>query len=171
MKKFFLSALTAIPFILVATRSNAAGDLFVGVFDSETRANFGSDVPGEYRILVIALSPGNYEAKTFRNGELLGTNHLVSCPAEKDGYLRSRPPGRAESLCTDDYGSLLAFLSYSENGITVPAVKKKYADSPDLVKQEGLKPGAPELFEARHHKAKYYGHVSWFVYGFRKVEQ
>jgi hypothetical protein len=143
----------------------------VGVFESETRANFGSDVPGEYRIQVAALSPGKYEAKIFQSGKLLGTKQLVSCPAEKDDYLRSRPLGHAESLCTDDYGSLHGFLSYSENGIIVRAVKKKYADSPGLVKQEGLKPGAPELFEARHHKAKYYAHVSWFVYGFRKIEQ
>src|SRR4051812_23227607 len=106
MKKSVLRVLTAIPFILIATQSNAAGDLFVGVFESETRANFGSDVPGEYRIQVAALSPGKYEAKIFQSGKLLGTKQLVSCPAEKDDYLRSRPLGHAESLCTDDYGSL-----------------------------------------------------------------
>jgi hypothetical protein len=171
MKKLLLHVLTTISFAVMATTSSAAEELFVGVFESESRANFGSDVPGEYRLEVIALSSGKYEAKVFRRGKLLGTKQLVSCPAEKDEYLRARPPGRAESLCTDDYGLFHGFLSYSENGITVPAVKKKYVDSPELVKQEGLEPGAPELFEARHHAAKYYAHVSWFVYGFRKVER
>jgi hypothetical protein len=171
MKKPLLIVLAAAASTVLATSSSAADDLFVGVFESENRANFGSDVPGEYRIEVIAISSGKYEAKIFRRGELLGTKQLFSCPAEKDAYLRTRPPGRAESICTNDYGLLNGFLSYSENGIIVPAVKKKYVESPDLVKQEGLQPGAPELFEARHHKAKYYGHVSWFVYGFRKVER
>ena len=171
MKNSLVRILAAASLIGLAPLSCAADDLFVGAFESENRANFGSDSPGEYRIQVVALSPGKYEAKVFRRGALLGTKSLIACPAAKDDYLRSRPPGRAESLCTDDYGVLNGFLSYSENGIVVPAVKQKYVDSPDLVKKEGLKPGAPELFEPRHHAAKYYGHVSWFVYGFRKVEK
>jgi hypothetical protein len=171
MKEFFVRILTAVSLMVIGPMSSAADDLFVGVFESETRANFGSDIPGEYRLQVAAISSGKYEAKIFRRGELLGTKKLVSCSADKDAYLNARPPGRAESLCTDDHGMLNGFLSYSENGISVPAVKQKYVDSPDLVEQEGLKPGAPELFEVRHHKAKYYAHVSWFVYGFRKVER
>jgi hypothetical protein len=171
MKKSLVRVLAAVSLIGIVPLSSAADDLFVGVFESENRANFGSDIPGEYRIQVVALSAGKYEAKIFRRGDLLGTKALVSCPAEKDDYLRSRPPGRAESLCADEHGLFHGVLSYSENGIIVPAVKQKYVDSPDLVEKEGLKPGAPELFEPRHHKAKYYAHVSWFVYGFRKVER
>jgi hypothetical protein len=103
MKKSLVRVLAAVSLIGIVPLSSAADDLFVGVFESENRANFGSDIPGEYRIQVVALCSGKY--------------------------------------------------------------------SPDLVDKEGLKPGAPELFEPRHHKAKYYAHVSWFVYGFRKVER
>jgi hypothetical protein len=60
-------------------------------------------------------------------------------------------------------------LSYAENGIYVPAIKQKYVANPDLIKQEGLKPGDPSLFETRHHKAKYYAHAQWAFYGFRKI--
>jgi hypothetical protein len=157
---------------LIATPAAAAADdLFVGVFESETRENFGSDTPGEYRIEVIAKSKGEYSASIFQRGKLLEVKDLVPCPVESDDYLRSRGAGRAEVLCPrKSYGSFHGFLSYSENGINMVAVKAKYAEDPSLVKQEGLKPGDPSLFEGRHHKAQYYAHVSWFVYGFRKIK-
>ncbi len=150
--------------------SARAGDLFVGVFESETRANFGRDIPGEYRIEVAAVSQNKYEATIYHQGKLLEKKSLISCPVEKDDYLNKRAPGRAEVICYDSgYGFLHGFLSYSENGIYVPAVKEKYVKNPELVKQEGLKPGDPSLFELRHHKALYYAHVQWGVYGFRKI--
>jgi hypothetical protein len=174
MKKSLVRALIAVPLIVIGPSSGAADNLFVGAFESETRANFGSDIPGEYRLQVVALSSGTYEAKIFRLGKLLETKKLVSCSADNDDYLSKRPPGRAESLCMVEYSSMLngfPFLSYSENGIIVRTLKKKYVDSPGLVKQEGLKPGAADLFEPRHYRAKYYANVSWFYYGFRKVER
>src|SRR5262249_32244748 len=121
--------------LAVLTASPAwADDLFVEIFESETRANFGSDTPSEYRIEVV-----------------LGST------------------GRAEVLCSKKgYGKSHGVLSYSENGIFVPAIKPKYIKNPELIKQEGLKPGDPSLSESRHYQAKYYAHVSWFFYGFRK---
>ena len=150
--------------------SASAEDLFVGTYESETRENFGSDTPGEYRIEVVATAGGKYEATTIHRGKTLGKRVLFPCPVDKEGYLSSRLPGRAEVLCTDmGYGAIFPVLSYAENGIGVPALKSKYIANPALVEQEGLKPGDPALFEARYYKAKYYGHVTWYCYGFRKV--
>jgi hypothetical protein len=143
-----------------------------GVFESETRENFGSDTPGEWRIEVVAPSSGKYLATLNRSDKLIGQQELVRCSEEKEGYLRSRPARRAEVLCADlGFGSSYAFLSYAENGIDVPAVRQRYIDNPDLVKQEGLNPGDPALFEIRHHSAKYYAHAQWAFYGFRKLRQ
>jgi hypothetical protein len=148
----------------------SAEDLFVGVFESETRENFGSDTPGEYRIEVVAVADNKYEATTYHRGKSLGKQQLFLCPVDREDYFKARSPGRAEVLCFDmDYGAVLPVLSYSENGINVPAVKPKYVKNPELVKQEGLKPGDPSLFEARHYNARYYARVNWFFYGFRKV--
>jgi len=155
---------------VLAAHPAAGEELFVGTFESETRENFGSSTPGEYRIEVVAVAGGKYEATTFHRGKVLGKQELIRCPVEREDYLRSRPPGRAEVLCSErGYGSPFPVLSYSENGIVVPAIKEKYARNPELVTQEGLKPGDPSLFEARRHKTQYYARVSWFMYGFRKV--
>jgi len=145
-------------------------DLFVGVFESETRENFGSVTQGEYRIEVVAASTDTYVATIYRRETLLGTRELVRCPVEREARFRRFSPGRAEVLCSDDVdGFLDGFLSFSENGISVAAIKPKYANSPELVRQEGLEPGDPSLFESRHHKAKYYAHVLGYFFGFRKV--
>lgn len=154
-------------FTAFSTVCSAEGDdIFVGVFESETRQNFGSEMPGEWRIEVVAPSKGKYVATLYRSGQLLRTEELFHCSEKNEGYLRDRPPGRVEVLCSDKGG---AFLSYVENGIYVKAVKQKYAENLDLAKQEGLKPGDPSIFETRHHKAKYYAHAQWAFYGFRKV--
>jgi hypothetical protein len=78
--------------------------------------------------------------------------------------------GPAEVLCADaGSGILYGYISYAENGICVRAVKEKYVNDPDLVRQEGVEPGDATLFERRCHKAKYYAYASWSYYGFRKV--
>jgi hypothetical protein len=165
MRTFILICLAA----LIAC-SASAEDLFVGVFESETRENFGSDTLGEYRIEVVAAADNKYEATTYRRGKSLGKQQLFRCPVDREDYFKNRSPGRAEVLCYDmGYGSVFPVLSYSENGINVPAVKPKFVNNPELVKQEGLKPGDPSLFEVRHHNAKYYARVTWFFYGFRKI--
>jgi len=144
--------------------------LFVGVFESETRENFGSDTQGEYRIEIVAVSKDKYTATIFHRGKELGRQELVSCPVESEDYFRNRAAGRAEVLCpSGGYGPPHGFISYAENGINVAAVKQRYAKNPELVQQDGLKPGDPSLFESRHFKTKYYAHVQWFFYGFRKV--
>lgn len=160
----------AICLTVLTASAASAEDLFVGVFESETRANFGSDTPGEYRIEVVATSKGKYVATIYHRGTLLVKQELITCPVASEGYLSNRPPGRAEVICSDKgYGAPLGVLSYSENGIYVPAVKAKYAQNLELVEQEGLKPGDPALYELRHHKAQYYARVRWFCYGFRRV--
>lgn len=158
-------------FLIVFMGSPAlAEDRFVGVFESESRENFGSSTPGEYRINIEPISAGKYMATMYHRETELWKQALITCPIESEAYLNRRPPGPAEVLCTEPkYGKPYGFISYAENGISVRAVKPKYAKNPELVKQEGLKPGDPALFELRHHKAKYYAHVTWFFYGFRKV--
>lgn len=156
--------------ILTLACSTSAENLFVGTFESETRENFGSDTPGEYRIEVVATSNGKYLATFYYRDTKFGERELVSCPVESLDYFRNRPAGRAEVLCSEnDIGVLHGVLGYSENGIYVAGVKQKYVRNPELVRQEGLKPGDPSLFERRHHKARYYAHIKWVFYGFRKA--
>jgi hypothetical protein len=155
---------------ILTTSSSWAEDLFVGVFESETRANFGSDTPGEYRIEVVAPSKEKYVATIYHRDKLMGKQELIPCPVEREAYFLNRAPGHAAVLCADQgKGAMDGVLSYSENGIYVPAVKAKYASNPELMKQEGLKPGDPALFEIRQHKARYYAHIQWFFYAFRKI--
>jgi hypothetical protein len=162
-------AVTVCLAVLVAS-SALAEDLFTGVFESETRENFGSSTRGEYRLEIALVSEGRYAATIYHSGKLLGKKELITCPVESEDYLNSRPAGRAEVLCAkEEFGKPHGFIAYSENGIYVPAVKAKYANNPELVKQDGLKPGDPSLFEARQHATKYYAHVSWYFYGFRRV--
>jgi len=158
---------------LVSACSAPDGDPFPGVFESETRENFGSGTPGEWRIEVVSSSQGKYTATLYYNDMPREVTELVPCSEDKEDYLRGRPAGRAQVLCYEDRigGALHGFISYVENGIYVPAVRRKYIDNPALVEQEGLKPGDPGLFEVRHHRAKYYAHAEWFFYGFRKVER
>lgn len=166
MGRSLMQAVIAFVFAGVSTVCSAGGDdLFVGVFESETRQNFGSDTPGEWRIEVVASSTGKYVATIYRSDKLLGKRELVACSEDKEGYLRTRPPGRAKVLCSDGGG----FLSYVENGVYIPAVKRKYIENPDLMKQDGIKPGDSSLFEMRHHQARYYAHAQWAFYAFRKV--
>jgi hypothetical protein len=68
-------------------------------------------------------------------------------------------------------GTLHGVFAYVENGIVVPSIRTKHLSDPNLLKGESLKPGDPALFEARLHKAKYYGHVQWAFYGFRRIEK
>jgi len=154
-----------------ACSSSVNEDPFIGTFESESRANFGSGTPGEWRIEVVYLRDrGKYEAALYRKGTLIGKNYLVYCSEDKEDYLRQRPPGHAEVLCADDGSKFLhGFLSYAENGINVTVIKPKYFKDPSLVEKEGLKPGDPSLFEQRRYKAKYYAHAQWAFYGFRKV--
>jgi hypothetical protein len=156
---------------VLATCPALGEDLFIGVFESETRENFGSDNQGEYRIEVAPAANDKYAATFYYRGKILERQELLRCPVESLDYFRGRAPGRAEVLCSDSgYGKLFAVLAYSENGVHVPAIKSKYIKNSELVKQEGLQPGDPALFEMRHHKAKYYAHVQWFFYGFRKIK-
>jgi hypothetical protein len=157
----------AICLVFLAASSAWAEDLFIGSFESETRENFGSSTPGEYRIEVALVSKDRYLATMFHRGHLLGKKELVTCPVKSEGYLSTRAPGRAEVLCFEEFHS--GAISYSENGIVVTVIKPKYSQNPGLVAQEGLKPGDPSLFEPRLYKAKYYAHIAGFFYGFRKV--
>ncbi|HZO52292.1 MAG TPA: hypothetical protein VFB63_06230 [Bryobacteraceae bacterium] len=162
----------AICLAVLTTSSCWAQDLFVGVFESESRANFGTSTPGEYRIEIVPAPNGNYVATIYQRGKRLGHQELITCPVESEAYLRNRPAGRAEVLCrSNSYGKPLGFISFSENGIYITDVKPKYAKNPDLVEQEGLKPGDPSLFESRHHTARYYANVGAFIFGFRKVSE
>jgi hypothetical protein len=141
MRTILASCLTI---LVTACSSSVDEDPFIGTFESESRANFGTDTPGEWRIEVVYLSKmGKYEATLYRRGTLIGKNLLVYCSEDKENYLRNRPPGHAEVLCEDDKLKFFhGFLSYAKNGIYVGS---------------------------RHYSAKYYAHAQWGFYGFRKV--
>jgi hypothetical protein len=156
--------------ILAGACSAADLDPFVGVFESETRANFGTDTQGEWRMEIVTPSKGKYVATLYHSGNLVEKFQLVPCSEDKENYFRGRPPGRAAVLCSDQGGGFLhGSVSYAENGIDVPAVKSRYVSNPELVEKDGLKPGDASLFETRHHAAKYYAHAQWGFYGFRRV--
>ena len=150
--------------------SAAADDLFVGVFKSETRENFGSDKFGAYRIEIAAAADGKYLATMYKDEMVLITLDLVKCPVDHEDYLNNRPPGRAQVLCPVESNRIAhGFISFAENGISVTRVKEKYVKNPELVQKEELKPGDPSLFEPRHYTTQYYAHAQWAFYGFRKV--
>lgn len=147
-------------------------DVMVGTFESESRANFGTEPPGAARIEVAPPVSGRYAVTMFVNGKQLWKHDLIQCDLTTEPYLQRRVPGRGFGLCTiemDGRPSTAAVLLYAENGLRLPAIKEKYLRNPDLVKQEGLAPGDPRLMEERHHKARYYAHVQWAFYAFRKV--
>lgn len=143
-----------------------ADDLFVGVFESETRANYGSDIPGEYRIEVTRTDDGKYRAVFSRLGKQGDVKIMVPCPLELDAYRPRRPAGRGETLCHERKpGHLFPAMTYSENGLNLPTMKLK-GPVP-----KGVELKESDLIEERHHQAKYYASVSWYFYAFRKVGQ
>jgi hypothetical protein len=85
-------AVTVCLAVLVAS-SALAEDLFTGVFESETRENFGSSTRGEYRLEIALVSEGRYAATIYHSGKLLGKKELITCPVESEDYLNSRPAG------------------------------------------------------------------------------
>jgi hypothetical protein len=131
-------------------------ELFTGTFESENRENFGTDNPGEYRMVVTAVTSQKYNIATYHNGTLQSQQQVSRCAEKDESYLSRRPPGRAEVLCaTPGQGS----FAYAENGIDVQTFSARPKGSPESNEPPKLK----------RHKAKYYAHVGWAVYAFRKV--
>lgn len=162
MRKVAIAVMTT----LSALGSHAEGsrDLFVGVYESESRENFGTDTPGEYRIEIVALTSDRYMAKLLRGNRTLFHQEVFACDQSSESYLGGRPPGRAEVLCSKPgYG----FLSYSENGIVLMLPDVSATPVPkDPSGQRAMTP-----LRAKHHKTKYYARVdtAWAIYGFRKT--
>lgn len=159
MQKIAFALFTGISLAVIAPLSSAgAADLFVGAFESEARANFGTDNPGEYRIEVAALGSERYSITLFRAGGQQRRGEVFSCPVSSEGYLARRPSGRAEVLCAAPRSPV---MFYSENGIEVPTfepwAKGAPAANPSSVPKMKL------------HRTKFYAHVGMAVYGFKKV--
>ena len=72
----------------------------------------------------------------------MGQIEVAPCGADREGYLQEHPPGEVQVLCDSKGNSVFI---YSSGGIKVPVIGKI-------------------------HKAKYYAHVQWRIYGFRKVK-
>ena len=139
-----------------------AEDLFVGSYESESRQNFGTDTYGEYKIEISALGSGRYRASVSRGSQSLGKAEVFPCAVSDEPYLGNRPTGRAEVLCSKPG---LAFMSYAENGIIVPAL-----DVTPVAKDESTRSGSPQM-KPIHRKARYYARVGWGIYGFRKIRK
>ncbi len=134
---------------LAATGTTAAiADPLIGTFVSESRENFGSDDPGEFRLEITKQSQ-NYRVQVFHKGAPKGGGELVPCDTKKEGYLNNRAPGPALALCNEDRGMQHPFFSYAENGITV------------------TRPHGPP--ETRVYKTKYYARMGWAIRGFKKI--
>lgn len=155
------ASLVIAPFALCAMHSAFAEDLFVGSYDSETRENFGRDTYGEFKIAISLLEPRKYVATVSRGSRLIGRSELTRCSESDEPYLANRPKGRAEVLCSQPG---MAFISFAENGIFVPAVDM------EALSKGGASGANPPKFKLVHRKAKYYARVGWGIFGFRKVK-
>lgn len=133
----------AILLALIATSFNtatAAEDPMIGTFLSESRENFGSDDPGEFKIIIT--KPGDkYFFSLFHKGVAKGSIEAIPCDTKEEDYLKFRAPGQALTICKQDGKLVFPLFSYAENGITV----------------------------TRPYKTKYYARVGWAIRGFRKL--
>jgi hypothetical protein len=128
---------------LIATSldvATAADDPLIGTYISETRENFGSDDPGEFKIIITKPSE-KYLFSLFHKEVSKGSIEAIPCDIEEEDYLSNRAPGRALALCVQDGHELSPLFSYAENGITV----------------------------TRPYKKKYYARVGWAIRGFKKI--
>ena len=143
--------------LLMSSSSHAqANDLFIGKFASETREYFGRDRFGEIVIEVSRKDQG-YSLSVSRDGKFLFADEAMPCDPKEEGYLKDRPPGQVYALCGHARNGM-PVLIYSENGIRDPMAA--------IYKQQGLQSPRKNPF----YRAKYYAHVQWGFYGFRKIQ-
>jgi hypothetical protein len=146
--------LAVIGLLGVLSTAATANELLVGRFASETREYFGRDTFGELEIEVV-LKGEKYTLSFFQSGKLLFTGEAVPCDPAREGYLRDRPPGEAYALCGPT--SPMPVFVYSQNGIRDPMAR--------LYTEKGLQNPKKNPF----YRARYYAHVRWGFYGFRKI--
>lgn len=146
--------LFAAALISVFSKSSLADDLFVGKFASETRENFGRDKYAEYEIEVVRKGD-KHVLSIFQDGNFKYDIEAVPCDPNNEGYLREHPPGEVYALCNLSYKSPV--LVYSQNGIKDPMA--------EIYRQKDLKNPRTDLY----YKARFYAHIQWGFYGFRKV--
>ena len=131
------------------TDSDAAKFDFSGKYTSETYENFGpkKDV---FTIEVAKVDDG-YQFDYFKDGQLIFSNTLTGCSEKAlrtEGYHTFAMPGVVRTLCTKDKGGIHFF--YAENGIEL---------------------AEPHVSPRKIYKAKFYSHLGWSIYGFKKLSQ
>jgi hypothetical protein len=130
-------------FLAFSTSSMATSDPLIGEFLSENRENFGSDDPGEYKLVVSKLNE-KYQVSLFHKGINKGSIEAFTCDIKQEDYLNNRAPGVAKVICKmDRTQQIWPLLSYAENGISVLG---------------------------REYKTKYYARIGWAVRGFKKLQ-
>jgi hypothetical protein len=129
--------LLALAFHPEAARAN---DVLVGKFVSESRANFGTDNPGEHQI-EITRKGSKYALSMSMAGGAPIQIEVSPCSSSNEQYLQGHPPGETRVLCDSGGGPV---FTYSQGGIKSPVAEKFF-------------------------KAQYYARVGWGMYGFRKI--
>lgn len=137
-------AFCAVALLLSAGSSPAfADDLFTGLYLSESRQDFGTSTPGEVRIEVTKEETG-YFLKYFRRGKPLFTTPAVECDPRNQTFLGEYwNDANVAGLCTPSGANMLV-----------------YTDKPY--------PSPVERGKVFH--SRYYSHVQWAFYAFRKVQ-
>jgi len=132
-----------------ATRDAAPApkvDYFSGQFLSESSDQFGTSTPGEVRI-EITLDGATYLMNYFRNEKLLFTTRAEECdPRRYPIALNDWTDANVSGLCTPRGGMQML---YTERGLMMPT--------------------GPNLTGRRHYQSRYYSHVQFGFYAFRKV--
>jgi hypothetical protein len=132
----------ALSLIFVAGCSPADEDLFTGVYESESRINFGTSIPGEVRI-EVSRDGQTYLLKYFRRGKPLFTTQATACDPRRQTFLGPEwKDANVAGLCSPSGANMLV---YTEKGLPV--------------QQRG-----------RVFRSRYYAHVQFSFYAFRKIK-
>jgi hypothetical protein len=123
--------------------TTTAADLFSGVYLSESRENFGTSVPGEVRIEVTRTEDG-YLLKLFRNGKPIATSTMTECDPRTYSFSEEYwKDAKMAGLCTADGINLFV---YTEKPLPSPVQRGRFFHS------------------------RYYAHVQFAFYAFRKAQ-
>ena len=118
-----------------------AKDKFSGVYVSESRENYGTEIPGDVRI-EVTREEYTYLLKYFIKGKPLFETQAEECDPKKFSVGNVWPKATAAALCTPG-GHIQIF--HTEDDVIVPMVGTQV-------------------------RAGYFSHVQWNLYAFRKVE-
>jgi hemin uptake protein HemP len=127
---------------LLTACSQSDEDIFTGVYESESRTNFGTSIPGEVRI-EVSRDGQNYLLKYFRGGKPLFTTQGRPCDPRRQTFLGPEwKNANVSALCSPSGANMLV---YTEKGL-------------------------PVQLRGRVFRGRYYAHVQFAFYAFRKIK-